>query len=477
MLHHLSTAADAWDSMGRPDSELYRGVRLARIRDWWAGSTTTLTDTEQAFLVASHQQAELEERSAEERARAQARLIRRLRVVLTGAVVLLVLALAAGGVAAGAVGPARGDNAAQAVAFETGAPSRTRSRRWSGRLPCAPEATDDIDLSLLLAVAATRLDRSPRVRGRPGRRTLPQPRSDLVGGDQPARTTWRWTSAPTTEPWPSSTRTTGSSCWTPELGGCWKRRRRAPPGRVLTPGPSSSAPTGRPRRGQGARCRRGPVALLDAQTLDGVWHPAWGAASGRLARCRPRLQRGRPFPGGGAAEARRESRTTTAVVSTWAAVWRLDRPSEPDLLRLVGRDDGRPFVALSPDGGRLYALPDRVVLDLRTGERATFFPRPSGHGHPPRPEPGREVAGLRGRPRPGTAVVDTRSLREVRRLGGVADHPRRAVQRRRQPASHHRLREARPGLGGGDRPDAGRSGSHRSGCRGRRPRRRRPDDS
>ena len=37
MLHHLFTAADAWDSMGRPDSELYRGVRLARIRDWRAG--------------------------------------------------------------------------------------------------------------------------------------------------------------------------------------------------------------------------------------------------------------------------------------------------------------------------------------------------------------------------------------------------------------------------------------------------------
>ena len=34
VLHHLATAADAWDSLGRPDSELYRGVRLAAAREW-----------------------------------------------------------------------------------------------------------------------------------------------------------------------------------------------------------------------------------------------------------------------------------------------------------------------------------------------------------------------------------------------------------------------------------------------------------
>ena len=36
ILHHLSAAADAWDTLGRPDSELYRGVRLARALDWQA---------------------------------------------------------------------------------------------------------------------------------------------------------------------------------------------------------------------------------------------------------------------------------------------------------------------------------------------------------------------------------------------------------------------------------------------------------
>ena len=34
ILHHLSAAADTWDSLGRPTSELYRGVRLAQAPEW-----------------------------------------------------------------------------------------------------------------------------------------------------------------------------------------------------------------------------------------------------------------------------------------------------------------------------------------------------------------------------------------------------------------------------------------------------------
>ena len=41
ILRHLSLAADAWDAMGRPDSELYRGVRLARALEWRDRATRT----------------------------------------------------------------------------------------------------------------------------------------------------------------------------------------------------------------------------------------------------------------------------------------------------------------------------------------------------------------------------------------------------------------------------------------------------
>ena len=36
LFRHLAVAAEAWDEMGRPDSELYRGARLART---WSGAS------------------------------------------------------------------------------------------------------------------------------------------------------------------------------------------------------------------------------------------------------------------------------------------------------------------------------------------------------------------------------------------------------------------------------------------------------
>ena len=49
--HHLSGAADAWDTLGRPDSELYRGVRLTRALDWQSRTESALTETERDFLA------------------------------------------------------------------------------------------------------------------------------------------------------------------------------------------------------------------------------------------------------------------------------------------------------------------------------------------------------------------------------------------------------------------------------------------
>lgn len=153
--HHLSGAADAWDSLGRPDSELYRGVRLTRALEWEAGTASALTDTERDFLEAARAANDAEEHSAAERARAQARLIQRLRLVLGGAVVLLVLALAAGGVAA-VQSDRASDNAARALANENAAEAR--------RVGSLALATDDLDESMLLAVAGVRLDDSLETR-------------------------------------------------------------------------------------------------------------------------------------------------------------------------------------------------------------------------------------------------------------------------------------------------------------------------
>ena len=67
--HHLSGAADAWDTLARPDSELYRGVRLTRALDWQSRTEPTLTDTERAFLHAARESSDAEERSAAEQAK------------------------------------------------------------------------------------------------------------------------------------------------------------------------------------------------------------------------------------------------------------------------------------------------------------------------------------------------------------------------------------------------------------------------
>ena len=93
ILRHLTMAADTWDAMARPDSELYRGVRLAQALDWRRRAHPDLTPTEQAFLDTSRKVAEAERRTAEARAHQQARVNRRLRALLAGVALLLVVAL------------------------------------------------------------------------------------------------------------------------------------------------------------------------------------------------------------------------------------------------------------------------------------------------------------------------------------------------------------------------------------------------
>jgi WD40 repeat protein/DNA-binding SARP family transcriptional activator/energy-coupling factor transporter ATP-binding protein EcfA2 len=413
MLHHLSTAADAWDSMGRPDSELYRGVRLARIRDWRAGSSTTLTDTEQAFLAASHEQAELEERSAEEHARAQARLIRRLRVVLTGAVVLLVSALAAGGVAA-VQSKRAGDNEARAVASKQTA-EQSAFTTLVQQAALRSEVTDDLDLSLLLAVAATRLDSSPQSAAALGSALSRSPAlisSSVISGED------HMTLDLSPDDLTVATidafhrvqlldARTGELLESTQAGAA----REGPFPRSL-----EFSPDGRTLAVGRAPLSRGPVALLDAQTLDrsgvrlrGLPRAGWRTADVSFS------EDGRVLAA--ALQKIRVGEDDHEVASTWAAVWRLDRPGEPDLLRLSGSTDRRPFVALSPDGERLYALPDRVVHDLRTGERTTFFPRPLGWDTEIDVSPDGRWLAFGAGPNQGAAVVDTRSLQEVHRLG------------------------------------------------------------
>lgn len=96
LLRHLNEAAHAWDDLDRDEGELYRGARLAAVIEWLDTSDVDLNPTEQAFVEASVDLAEAQERRAAERAARQARQNRRLRLLTAGLGVGLVLALAAG---------------------------------------------------------------------------------------------------------------------------------------------------------------------------------------------------------------------------------------------------------------------------------------------------------------------------------------------------------------------------------------------
>jgi WD40 repeat protein/DNA-binding SARP family transcriptional activator len=132
---HLSFAADAWEAMSRPDSELYRGARLARAAEWRERSAPSLSAAEDAFLTAAGRLADAERALT-------ARTNRRLRTLLTVALVLLVAAGGAGVYALRQAGRA-GDAALSAEAR---------------RISALAQTTANADKSLLLAAGAIRMD-------------------------------------------------------------------------------------------------------------------------------------------------------------------------------------------------------------------------------------------------------------------------------------------------------------------------------
>jgi DNA-binding SARP family transcriptional activator/WD40 repeat protein/energy-coupling factor transporter ATP-binding protein EcfA2 len=82
---HLTAAAESWDGMGRPDSELYRGVRLDRAVEWRDRTGPDLSPPERAFLEASEERAEVERRAGRRRRRG---LVAALSTVLTVTAIL-----------------------------------------------------------------------------------------------------------------------------------------------------------------------------------------------------------------------------------------------------------------------------------------------------------------------------------------------------------------------------------------------------
>jgi WD40 repeat protein/DNA-binding SARP family transcriptional activator len=146
---HLIAAAREWDRSGRDPEELYRGARLTAALDWARDHDGDLNQLERGFLDASRAAAEQEVADARRRAEREARTSRRLRQLVAGLAVVLVLALVAGGLALSL----RGRAERQALVAD------------AGRLGALAQTEDEIDRSVLLARQAVAMDDSLETRG------------------------------------------------------------------------------------------------------------------------------------------------------------------------------------------------------------------------------------------------------------------------------------------------------------------------
>ncbi len=385
IFQHLSTTAETWESMGRPDSELYRGVRLAGAVDWAGRSGVELTGTERDFLARSQAEAERE-------LRAQKRSNRRLRLSLAGIAVLLVAALVAGFVAVRAAD--RSDRQARLAAD---AARVADSRRLSAQALAATEP----DLALLLAVEGVRRDDS--LAGRSTLYSLLAKNSRLLG-------VARGQAMQEVETGRGGQVVTGGAAGLTSYDGTSLDQVRTEAVRPI--GALALSPDGRltaygretdPQRVSEPAAQ--PVHLVDS-------------ASGRPFRLGGMLRRS--FVWGGALDFSADGRRLVAgmtsfdqdVDAAWQ-VWDVAHPARP--VRTVKIDGVRFRVALSPHGDRLYAAtrgPDVLrSYDVASGRLLARRPVPYISERNPPLAISPDGSLLATSHRAGVAVYDTRSMR------------------------------------------------------------------
>ena len=142
-LQHLSAAARSWDRSGRSSDELYRGSRLEAVLEELPGRRDQLTEIEILFIEHGRQARDIEA----ERGR---RTVRRLRRLLAGVALLLILAVIAGSVALVQRRTAERTGRAARIGELVGAIGTVRSTRR--------------DTAALLAIEAFRLSDTPATR-------------------------------------------------------------------------------------------------------------------------------------------------------------------------------------------------------------------------------------------------------------------------------------------------------------------------
>jgi WD40 repeat protein len=148
IMRHVSAAARAWDAMGRPDSELYRGARLSATAQWRESARPVLAVIEASFVDASIEREAADLASTQRQLQQERRSVRRLRWLAGAAASLAVVALVAGTVAA----------------FQVGAANEQAIVEDARRVAALAGAEPEYERALLLAVEAIRLWDGPTTR-------------------------------------------------------------------------------------------------------------------------------------------------------------------------------------------------------------------------------------------------------------------------------------------------------------------------
>ena len=377
VFRHLAGAAEAWDAMGRPESELYRGARLSRALEWRDRASPALSGAERSYLDASAALAESELRVAQSRVRAERGVNRRLRAALAGVVVLLALSLVAGFVAWDRAGQARRErlraeglaDAAQEAAGTAAALAASAQAVGEGDLATAllvhlaALEADDTSAQLWEDLATTLVRAGPLLRTRlPTGADAMSVASDvssdgtLVASSNPVDGVQLY-DAETLSPVPFEDATPSSIV------------RFSPDGRYLAAAVNQWTGTG------GARIHDLPVRLYDlpSGTLSERQLGGWPEDSN--------VEYHLAFSSDGRRIAAGVNRWD-AIRLTWrpvaaAMVWDLRHPEKP-IFRTATGDN--PAVTLSPDGTRVYVVsPGRnpvQVYDVDTGRLVASTRRP-----------------------------------------------------------------------------------------------------
>ncbi|POH65125.1 MULTISPECIES: BTAD domain-containing putative transcriptional regulator [Cryobacterium] len=141
IMRHLGAAAAAWDAMGRPESELYRGGRLTATQHWRDAADPALTPVERDFLNAAAEQESAGLEAAQRQLRKERRMVRRLKWVSAGAAGLAILAVTAGLIAG----------------FQTNLAGERATVGEARRVAASALEEPHFDRALLLAVEAIQL--------------------------------------------------------------------------------------------------------------------------------------------------------------------------------------------------------------------------------------------------------------------------------------------------------------------------------